>query len=310
MKRRDRKSAKTESDQGHTEPHKNSTGKQDSHVSGSINVRGEIETKRPADLTQEHNAERKDDKASATKKFIVEVATLVVIAIYAALTLWQARSANTSAGEAVKANAISRDGLVTVQRAFIVFKHFEQVRAIVSPAPSVKIQWQFDPLIENTGATPAIIATEDFSLEHLENGEPTEEQFVGDNERPTFSIGPHSEQIGPTRDIDDVYIIGSVNGIPGPNASNAVGRNVFGWGFIVYKDVFADTKIRSPIHVTEYCSQLQRVIYGSTSGKPLDRTKPLDKATTFKLVWHACDEHNCVDQYCKDYDKIAKLLPN
>jgi hypothetical protein len=240
MKRSERKQVKADPEQRHPGPHDNPAADNERHISGSINVRGEIEAKRPPDLTKEHNTEREQDKTSERKRFVVEIATLVLVAIYAGLTLWQACSANTSSKEAVKSNGISRDALVTVQRAFIVFKHFEQFRAKVGSGKQPIFKWQFNPRIENTGSTPATIAIEEFSLDHLPNGEPTEDQFVRGTDHGIFSIGPHVEQDGPTVDIDDVYIIGSMNGTLGPNASIASGRDIYGWGFIAYKDAFSN----------------------------------------------------------------------
>jgi hypothetical protein len=208
-------------------------------------------------------------------------------------------------------NRINRDALVAVQRAFIVFHSIEEVRARVSTSINkVDFKWQFTPLIENTGATPATIAIEEFSLQPLPGGEPTEDQFAQGAHHSVFNIGPRIQQSGPTADIDDTLILGTINGALGPNASNALVRNIFGWGFIAYKDVFADTKIHTPIHVTEFCSQLQRVIYISPPGQKVDEKTMPNASTSFNLVWRACQEHNCIDQYCKDYDKVAKLLPD
>ena len=89
MKRSERNKVKTESDQRHSDPHHTEADNHERHISGSINVRGEIETKRPPDLTQEHATERKQDNAREKKKFVLEIGTLVVVGIYAGLTFWQ-----------------------------------------------------------------------------------------------------------------------------------------------------------------------------------------------------------------------------
>lgn len=78
MKRSDRNKVKTESDQRHSGPDHAEADNHERHISGSINVRGEIETKRPPELTQEHNTERKEDNAHEKKKYRVEIATLGV----------------------------------------------------------------------------------------------------------------------------------------------------------------------------------------------------------------------------------------
>jgi len=60
-------------------------------MSEELNVRitGTIKVGRDPSLTQEHNTERREDAASETKKYRVEIATLVVVIIYAGLTFWQ-----------------------------------------------------------------------------------------------------------------------------------------------------------------------------------------------------------------------------
>jgi hypothetical protein len=90
MKRSDRKNVKTESGQSHANPHQNERDNHERHIEGSIHVRGEIEAQRPPNLTQEHNAERKEDNAREKKKYVVEVITLILIAIYALITFFQA----------------------------------------------------------------------------------------------------------------------------------------------------------------------------------------------------------------------------
>jgi hypothetical protein len=92
MKRRDRKKAETLTDQRHPEPTHDKAADHERHISGSVNVRGTIETQRPPDLTEEHKAERKDDAAHNRNKFVVECITLFVVAVYAGLTAWQACS--------------------------------------------------------------------------------------------------------------------------------------------------------------------------------------------------------------------------
>lgn len=90
MKRSERNKVKTEPQQRHPEPNNQGTDNHERHISGGINVRGEIETKRPPDLAQEHAAERKEDNAQERKKYVVEIITLISVLVVALLTALQA----------------------------------------------------------------------------------------------------------------------------------------------------------------------------------------------------------------------------
>jgi hypothetical protein len=96
MKRDERKNVKTSTNQTHANPHQDEANNHERHISGSINVRGVIEAKRPPDLTEEHNAERKEDKASGKKKFVVEILTLIVLGIYTLATGYQSYLTRTA----------------------------------------------------------------------------------------------------------------------------------------------------------------------------------------------------------------------
>lgn len=87
MKREDRNKVKTGTEILNPEKLNQSADNHERHISGSINVRGEIETKRPPDLVKEHATERKEDAAHAKKKFVVECVTAFLILVYTGLTL-------------------------------------------------------------------------------------------------------------------------------------------------------------------------------------------------------------------------------
>lgn len=58
-------------------------------MTGSIQVRGEIETTIPPDLVKKHDAAEEKQEARDKLRFRVEVAGLVFVIIYAGLTAWQ-----------------------------------------------------------------------------------------------------------------------------------------------------------------------------------------------------------------------------
>lgn len=90
MKRNERNKVKSTPNETHTDPHNEPADDHERHISGSINVRGEIETKRPPNLTEEHNSEREEDTARDQKKYVVEFITLIVLGIYTLATGYQA----------------------------------------------------------------------------------------------------------------------------------------------------------------------------------------------------------------------------
>jgi hypothetical protein len=78
---------------------------------------------------------------------------------------------------------------------------------------------------------------------------------------------------------------------------------IYAWGWIVYKDIFPNT----PIHVTEFCNHLLATGYTAPdSDNPLP--PPVTSNSTITTNWESCKKHNCIDQYCEDYDEVVKLL--
>jgi hypothetical protein len=133
MKRSERHKVKTESDQRHSDPRQHETDNHERHISGGMNVRGEIETKRPPDLTKEHATERKEDKTSSRNKFIVEILTLIVVAIYAGLTAWQGCSTKTAAKAAKSAAETANRSLLEANRSWIemqIAKNWQDTRGV------------------------------------------------------------------------------------------------------------------------------------------------------------------------------------
>jgi hypothetical protein len=94
----------------HSDPHKNEGKQNERHVSGGIHVRGEIEAQLPPSLIEKYDAERTEDKVKDRKKFVVEILTLLVVAIYALFTFGILRTMT-------RANKITNDTLEIAQRA-------------------------------------------------------------------------------------------------------------------------------------------------------------------------------------------------
>jgi hypothetical protein len=68
-------------------------------------------------------------------------------------------------------------------------------------------------------------------------------------------------------------------------------QGFFIWGWVVYTDVFPGTKL----HITEFCQKLRGLTFFQ------------DGTLTFE--WDTCRHHNCVDDYCEDYQVSANMMP-
>jgi hypothetical protein len=149
MKRSERNKAKVSPNQGHPDPHKNEASDHERHVSGSVNVRGEIEAKRPPDLTQEHSTERKEDNAHNKNKFVVEVLTLIAVCIYAGLTAWQGCLTRTAINDA-------REHFIKDQRPYVFARAGDTVfnKDWKDHPGTPPFSWTVDWI--NYGKTPAI----------------------------------------------------------------------------------------------------------------------------------------------------------
>jgi hypothetical protein len=80
------------------------------------------------------------------------------------------------------------------------------------------------------------------------------------------------------------------------------GRHLFGWGWVVYRDIFKGT----PVRLSEFCFELTNPKWLGPTGPVvgLDRLKP---NTLFVLDTPPCQTHNCYDEQCEDYPKLAQL---
>jgi len=81
MKRSERNKVKTDADGGHPCPNQGEADKNKRHIDGAINVRGEVEAKFPPDLVKKYDSGQEKSGTREDKKLIVEVLTLIVVAI-------------------------------------------------------------------------------------------------------------------------------------------------------------------------------------------------------------------------------------
>ena len=81
--------AKPAKEQPLADPNQNTRDQNKREISGDIHVRGEVETKFPPDIAEQHKTDRKEDKADAKKRYVVELLTLAAVVIYAGIAGWQ-----------------------------------------------------------------------------------------------------------------------------------------------------------------------------------------------------------------------------
>jgi hypothetical protein len=205
--------------------------------------------------------------------------------------------AGRSSKAAEESNQINRESLETVQRSYLVFDQINggKIGTLIPIGTDI---WQFTPIWENVGNTPATPVIQD-NFTQLLNDEPSEKQFIGtEPEYPMFQIGPHTHIGGIARTIHEPALFEAMVGVPN-------GKKFISWGWMIYKDVLPKTEP----HVTEFCVELKMLgfqvpIELDKSGVPkaLPNTPP-------HFDWQGCKTHNCVDKQCKDYETIVQLLP-
>jgi hypothetical protein len=230
MKRSERNRVKTESDQRHSDQHHTEPDNHEHHISGSIDVRGEIETKRPPDLTLEHKTERKEDNAHEKKKFVAEIATLVVVAIYAALTWWQGCSTKKAADAA-------RDNIIQIERNV----HLDERAWLgVENIPgSAKIGEFFGAVVyfKNTGKTPAKNMRFAGQLDKGQS-DPDAAGQCGDALKDTsrWIVAPGSTHSIPARTVGQWPILQK----GWQKSLSDKGQKIYIYGCVVYDDIFID----------------------------------------------------------------------
>jgi hypothetical protein len=65
----------------------------------------------------------------------------------------------------------------------------------------------------------------------------------------------------------------------------------FFWGWMIYRDTFPNTKV----HITEFCWKATKI-------------EMLDDGQ-YDFEGTDCAHHNCVDEFCEDYQSIIGLSP-
>jgi hypothetical protein len=149
--------------------------------------------------------------------------------------------------------------------------------------------WTFKPVVENSGATPAIAAMSTVVLTKRKH-EPLDSDFERQtNAHEQTTIGPKNTLAINVPHVSEIAVFGSEFGDKpkvGPLKWSSDGT-FFVYGWIIYRDVFKD----SPMHLTEFCQELV--------------TANVDKDNTFIPQFNDCTYHNCTDENCSNYQRMV-----
>ena len=136
----------------HTAPDDNSAKQRENKWDGNVRISAPVIIEPTPDLREQSSADRKQQTSHNNKQFIVSVATLAAVIIYAGITAWQA-------SETRKANQISKESLVAVQGSFMHLDGFQVTRHTPARDPITALPvdgFLMFPRFNNSGATQAI----------------------------------------------------------------------------------------------------------------------------------------------------------
>jgi hypothetical protein len=241
----------------------------------------------PAPHEKKYTQTCRPDQSSKAKQVFEALA--ITAAVFASIVYFFQLNA------ILESNDINRQSLQSVQRALMAFDGVGNARLTKrlqsgQEAPT----WVFQSKWTNNGPTPAIEVVSRFEGNRLPHGL-SEEDFVGSEK--VGGLGVIAPRTGTTvGEIwkDDDFIFGerildwdNITSIEQP-------KNTFFWGWMVYRDVFTGTKL----HLTEACQRLDGVKLLNPKGKPAGSEHQI------QLMFVNCEEHNCTDEYCKDYEAV------
>lgn len=207
-----------------------------------------------------------------------------------------------AATAATEAANTSKEALTSAERAFVSFSHItSQVENVHTESAEVQ-QIKFTMIWENSGTTPAIatihrtgkriFAVDGHPIPN-EKAFPEEKEFIGDTS--VFAplvLGPRS-QVAPAPlnvSVQDEF------GIARLPVTKEVQHQRKGllvlWGWVAYRDIFTGTKP----HISEFCEFIDAV--------EIFDDKPLEP----QFHYSPCGEHNCTDEYCKDYKQVLRAI--
>jgi hypothetical protein len=214
----------------------------------------------------------------------VEFVTLVVAIGLAVLTYYTLCQVTKQANAALDANHISRENLTSVQRAFVYMNGF----SIFPASQSQKTGFVFTTMWANSGSTQALSRT--YYINFISPDKPIQKgnafcDYDASGKVVKYSavssgfLAAHANEGAATR----IFVEDSLAA-----AVNASKRYLYIYGWTRYTDVFRNT----PRRVTMFCKQI--VSFGKV---------PVSSTVPSMILWNDCEEHNCADDECAEYEK-------
>jgi hypothetical protein len=208
------------------------------------------------------------------------------LAVLAALGLLAVTSFQLRAN--LRANKIATEAYRTGQRAFVIYDELEPVTTIfTNPRGKDSVSIEITARWKNAGVTPAVSAVTFFEAMEpaMATSDVSEQLFInGDS-----GIVPKVQAIiGPQAFASSVTFHS-----PEQFATEHPEVPRLFWGWITYRDIFANTKK----HLTEFCWKVPKIEQIGDGGQ------------YFFTDATVCDHHNCIDEFCSDYSSVIAASP-
>jgi hypothetical protein len=222
----------------------------------------------PPSPTQQSGLEGSKDKTPRWKKAVeVSIALGSLGLLGVNVFLWLATG---------ESNRINREGLESVQRAFVSFLFSINAQGVVDPKTKKVVQWNFSIPVINDGSTPTRNMVMHFEVYPSRDELPYNFTFPD-----TSTVTRQLIVLGPKHTTYSAYF-GRVR----PEAIDALRRgqgHLYFYGWTTYNDVFPNT----PQHITKFCFELSQ--FG------MDAFTGAGPENTFYTAWK---RHNCADSEC------------
>ena len=182
-----------------------------------------------------------------------------------------------------ESNKISKESLVSVQRAFVVFSGVVYGTKFADSSGKNVVTMRLNAPWQNSGNTPTKDAVSQVNWISLPQGLPDNFIYpdIGTIPKSQFALGP--KVAGNTTMF-----------VPIEYFEAALHRKtrLFVYGWFTYRDIFSAT----PARLSEFCDEIINVKSSAPMGD-------LNASVTWELS--LCPKHNCYDEQCEDYQSHA-----
>jgi hypothetical protein len=208
------------------------------------------------------------DKPDAYVALFTAVLAVSTIALW-----WVTRKAATAAEQSAHT---ARDALISTQRAFVRVSGWPWLWRPDTDRPG-KYFYDINPIVENTGNTPTVDLMIAVNWQLRDTSLPDDFDFANNVPPGPSLIAAHqSIGAGHVHILDDDLLLVQKRQ-----------KHFYIWVEITYRDVFGGT----PVHTTEFCTEISRVI-----GNPLDPRDPNNpKGTGVEIDFRIYPKHQKAD---------------